>query len=104
MVAVRMKSIECTRLLLEHGALVNCRSTHTGNTALLIAAKNGAADCLLALLQKGANLDVEDANGETALDLFMKMKPSYEVHTHPSNEMASFPSKVTRSLSIPRRR
>lgn len=73
-----MKSLPCVQLLLEKGAAVNSKSSKSGNTALLVAAKNGATDCLMALLDKAADLYIKDNNGETALDVFMKGKPSYE--------------------------
>ena len=56
------------RLLAEHGASINARSTNLGRTPLLIAAGHpGSVPILRLLLSKGAELRAKDRNGENAL-------------------------------------
>jgi uncharacterized protein len=80
---------EMVRLLLKHGARVDERSTvrdwqrrvtaegrpkdmyRGGFTALLFAAREGCIDCLKALLDKRADIDLPDPDGTTALVLTM---------------------------------
>src|SRR5687768_1161200 len=61
--------LEKTKLLLGRGAAVNAKSTNRGRTALLIAAGYpGSVDVLRLLLEKGADLQVKERNGEHALN------------------------------------
>jgi uncharacterized protein len=69
--AVWNEDLEAIALLLRHGALVDDRSTE-GETPLLGAvgwSKFGPAE---ALLKAGANPDVQDRNGRTALHLMLR--------------------------------
>ncbi|HET9467537.1 MAG TPA: ankyrin repeat domain-containing protein, partial [Vicinamibacterales bacterium] len=65
-------NVEKVRLLLEHGAHVNARSTNLGRTPLLIAAGYpGSVDVLTLLLERGAELRARDTAGFSALALAM---------------------------------
>ena len=64
--------IQKARLLIEHGANVNARSTNLGRTPLLIAAASpGSVDVLTLLLARGADLRAKDAAGSNALAVAM---------------------------------
>jgi ankyrin repeat protein len=83
--AAAQRQPEMIRLLLKQGAQVNERSTvrdwqrrvtaegrpkdlyRGGLTPLLFAAREGCIDCLEALLDKGADIDLADPDGATAL-------------------------------------
>jgi len=61
------------RLLIEHGANVNARSSNPGRTPLLVAAGYpGTTDVLALLLARGADLRARDAGGFNALALAMQ--------------------------------
>jgi ankyrin repeat protein len=61
------------RVLIEHGANVNARSTTLGRTPLLIAAASpGSVDLLTFLLGRGADLRAQDAAGNSALAMAMR--------------------------------
>lgn len=65
--------IQKARLLVEHGANVNARSSNLGRTALLIAAGYpGTANLLGLLLASGADLRARDAAGFSALAMAMQ--------------------------------
>ncbi|MEZ0226517.1 MAG: ankyrin repeat domain-containing protein [Alphaproteobacteria bacterium] len=53
------------RLLLKYGANVEVIDETTGDTPLLVAARKGEADIVEALLDKGARMDVIDADNLT---------------------------------------
>lgn len=61
---------DAARLLVQHGALVDARSTFgatTGVTATMLAAGAGRIDCLLALLEMGADPELLDSDGDSAV-------------------------------------
>jgi hypothetical protein len=58
---------EIVTILLEHGANVNLPSTDRGNTALMEAAIRGNTELLKTLLNRGAEIDTQSKNGQTAL-------------------------------------
>lgn len=67
-----MPDIRKARVLIEHGANVNARSTVLGRTPLLIAAGSpGSVDVLTLLLARGADLRARDATGFSALAVAM---------------------------------
>lgn len=67
-----MPDIEKARVLLEHGANVNARSTSLGRTPLLIAAASPrSVELLTLLLARGADLRAKDAAGSNALAIAM---------------------------------
>jgi N-acyl-D-amino-acid deacylase len=67
-----MPDIEKARVLIEHGANVNARSTNLGRTPLLIAAASpGSVELLTLLLARGADLRAKDAAGSNALAIAM---------------------------------
>ncbi len=59
--------ITVCRLLIEHGADVNAL-TSANETALMLAASNAKVAVVDYLLEKGANPNLKDAKGKTALD------------------------------------
>jgi ankyrin repeat protein len=59
--------LEAVELCLSHGADVNAATTN-GETALHAAAARGSDDVVIALAQKGAQLDAKDKSGRTPLD------------------------------------
>lgn len=67
---VKCGDVEYTQLFLEKGIDVN-RQDNDGNTMLMIAAL-GNVDKMLLLLHAGANLNIENKCGETALSLYLK--------------------------------
>jgi len=64
--------IQKARVLIEHGASVNARSTNLGRTPLLIAAASpGSVELLNLLLARGADLRAKDTAGSSALAVAM---------------------------------
>ena len=64
---------QMARVLLDHGANVNARSTSLGRTPLLIAAASpGSVDLLELLLARGANLRAKDTAGYSPLAMAMR--------------------------------
>ncbi|XP_026549974.1 ankyrin repeat and SOCS box protein 10, partial [Notechis scutatus] len=57
----------CARLLLRHGAPVNCASEEEGDTPLHVAARLGLPEHLRLFLSHGADLEARNAEGETPL-------------------------------------
>jgi len=67
-------TIEC---LVSHGAKINQQSNN-GNTALIIAANVGNINAVKTLLDLGANRDIQNYNGETAIvRTYDKIKSCY---------------------------
>ncbi|MEP7352865.1 MAG: ankyrin repeat domain-containing protein [Acidobacteriota bacterium] len=60
------KLVSAIRLLVKHGADLN--SKQKGDTALLLAAKQGSNAVVKLLAELGADLDVKDSSGKTALE------------------------------------
>jgi ankyrin repeat protein len=69
---------EAVGLLLERGAEVNVQGTLEGFTPLMTAAAEGLADVVRILLAAGANPDIKDEDGDTALT-FAKQNGHTEV-------------------------
>ncbi|MBU4447503.1 MAG: ankyrin repeat domain-containing protein, partial [Proteobacteria bacterium] len=65
--AVKDGDIMGAQWLLDCGADVNLRDSPNGWTALLYATENHDTNIVKALLEKGANPNIEDNNGRTAL-------------------------------------
>jgi len=65
--AAQQGDVESGRLLLQAGADVNDRSAIDRKTALVVAAASGSRDFCALLLDKGANPDLADDGGFTAL-------------------------------------
>lgn len=65
--AVAARSLEVTRLLIEHGAPVNAAQADQF-TPLHAAAQNGDVEIVRLLLSAGADPNLRDAEGKTALD------------------------------------
>lgn len=55
------------KLLLDHGAYPDARSTSLSETVLIRAADNGSIDQVGILLAKGADINIRDKKGATAL-------------------------------------
>jgi uncharacterized protein len=66
--AIQGRHIDCARLLLEKGADINA-STPRGWTPLMAAAKRGDSVAVDLLISRGAQLDLENNEGDTALDI-----------------------------------
>jgi hypothetical protein len=66
LLAARVGSDECCRLLLDKGASVNVEG-HGAMTALHWAARQGTTDCVKLLLRHGANVWAESREGFTPL-------------------------------------
>ena len=64
--ATREADGEMAKVLLSHGANINS-TTETGETGLLIAAKNGSRDLVALLLNAGALTAIADDSGQTPL-------------------------------------
>lgn len=60
------RSAICVRILLDAGAIVDCRDAHM-NTPLHWAAYKNRVDCAQTLLEAGADVNAVDANGDSAL-------------------------------------
>ncbi len=58
-VAVRVQSLPCVQLLLQHGANINCKS-HCGSTPLHLAAAKGYYEIIQHLLEMGAHLEARE--------------------------------------------
>ena len=65
--AAQQGDVESGRLLLQAGADVNDRSGNDRKTALMVAAASGNKEFPVLLLEKGANPDLSDEGGFTAL-------------------------------------
>ena len=65
--AAQQGDVESGRLLLQAGSDVNDRSAIDRKTALVVAAASGSRDFCALLLDKGANPDIADDGGFTAL-------------------------------------
>ncbi|XP_009867250.1 PREDICTED: ankyrin repeat and SOCS box protein 10 [Apaloderma vittatum] len=63
------ESIECVQQLLQHGACVNSRTEEEEDTALHVAARHGLADHVQLLLRYGAELEAENEEGQTPLNV-----------------------------------
>lgn len=64
--SIRAASLACVDLLLTHGALPNPK-TQTGETPLMIAAREGYTDICQRLLQSGADPSIRNAEKESAI-------------------------------------
>ena len=64
--AARVGDLESARLLIEHGADVNAKSTSDGDP-LIMAASQGYEDLAIYFLEQGADPNVTDRNGMSAL-------------------------------------
>ncbi len=72
--ACRAGSVECAKLLLDHGAEVDARNK-AHRTPLHLAAESGRSDSVKLLTQAGADLDAQDRKGRTPLH-----RATYEGH------------------------
>ncbi|KAH8409445.1 hypothetical protein KR222_005505 [Zaprionus bogoriensis] len=61
--------VEVTRLLIQHGALVNSKTLSDGKTALHLAIENRSSEAAQLLLQTNVNINETDDEGETPLML-----------------------------------
>lgn len=68
MFAVKGSHVEAVEYLLENGADINARSIKQGFTALITAAAVGNANVVRLLLEHGADKDIAERDGNTALD------------------------------------
>ncbi|GMF31430.1 unnamed protein product [Phytophthora lilii] len=96
--AVKSKHIQCTRLLLKHGADVHCLSKITQETPLHAALRANDGATVGALLSHGASLVARDAFGATPLHLAVVARhsiPGKEVHT---GEVAYSTVDITQSI------
>ena len=64
-----MKRVKLAQVLVARGADLNIQRRADGKTALHIALELGLKSISQVMLEKGADVDVKDAAGKTALDL-----------------------------------
>lgn len=69
--AIREKNFEKVQALLDQGEDVNARYAVSDETPLMEAGSNGAANICKLLLERGADVCLEEFNGETALKQVM---------------------------------
>lgn len=68
-VAASLGSVECVKLLLNHGADVRVQFGDARSTPLHLAADEGSAECTRLLIESGAPADAKNSRGQTALHL-----------------------------------
>ena len=68
MFAVKGSHVETVKYLLENGADIDARSTKRGFTALITAAAVGNESVVRLLLEHGADKNIAERTGDTALD------------------------------------
>ena len=78
-----MGNVEILRMLLNAGANINAKDVN-GRSALMMASKEGQADCVALLLSDKADPTVRDNEGLTAVDL--SEQPEQIVRTSRSTE------------------
>ncbi|OAP55160.1 hypothetical protein AYL99_10860 [Fonsecaea erecta] len=66
---VFLDAVERVRLLLDRGANINMQSLMTGNTPLHMAALGGREELIVLLLQRGADMEVRNKAGKSALQI-----------------------------------
>ena len=64
--------------LIDGGMDVDMRWQHNGQTLLMFAADEQKVEVLRVLLKKGANVNAQDNDGRTALDLAMMFEPTHK--------------------------
>ena len=67
--AIRTKTHERFKVLVNEGADVNSADHDLKNTALHVAAEKGAEDLVSFLIDKGANAQLKNKAGQTAIDV-----------------------------------
>ncbi|RLN95560.1 hypothetical protein BBJ28_00023904, partial [Nothophytophthora sp. Chile5] len=106
-VAVRNKRFKCVRLLLEHGAQVDCVSMQTRETPLHVALRANDGLSVIALLSHGASLMARDIRGASPLHLAVIAKHSIPAKEPHAGEVAystvtdSNPNSLRRDSSSP---
>ena len=73
--------VDAMRLLLEAGADVDAVTPEDGESALHMAARDGLSEIVALLAEYGATLDIETAEGETALDIVEAQEPRVQGDT-----------------------
>mmetsp|Transcript_97428 Transcript_97428/g.172553 ORF Transcript_97428/g.172553 Transcript_97428/m.172553 type:complete len:146 (+) Transcript_97428:104-541(+) len=74
--AVEAGVLDAVRVLLEHGADVNCVHGARGTTAAHVAAGSGLAEVLQLLLEAGADVDARNSWGDNVVKVAKKQKKS----------------------------
>ncbi len=69
---------------LEHGADIDATDKQ-GCTPLVIAAQYGSAECVIMLVKRGANTEILDMNGDTALHWAVRYSFSFWFLAHESH-------------------
>jgi hypothetical protein len=82
---------EVAHLLLVHGANVNAREPDLQRTALMLAAAAGEGKLVLAMLEKGADVNARDSEGKTALDKAATAEIAALLHEHGAQRSATPP-------------
>lgn len=67
-VACEVNRAECAQMLLDAGSVIDAQAGSASGTALLLACYCNAQRCVDLLLARGADVNVTDSNGRTALD------------------------------------
>ena len=65
--AVKDNDVEKVRMFIEKGANVNYQYVYSGETALIIATRNGNSEIVKLLIDAGADIHLENEDGNTAL-------------------------------------
>jgi ankyrin repeat protein/predicted DNA-binding WGR domain protein len=97
--AVQKRHIKCARLLLKHGARVNCLGKTTQETPLHVALRANDGASVSALLSHGASLMAKDAFGASPLHLAVVARHSIPAKEAHAGEVSY--AKVTIAGSFP---
>ncbi|EPY75776.1 hypothetical protein CB1_001566004 [Camelus ferus] len=78
--------LDMCKLLLRHGADVNCHQHEHGYTALMFAALSGNKDITWVMLEAGAETDVVNSVGRTAAQMAAFVDSKLDVNSNCVNE------------------
>lgn len=67
--AILTDNMDILKTAVKSGANVNLRIDHDGNTALMLAARNGHSEMVQFLIDQGANVMAKNNCGKTAIDM-----------------------------------
>lgn len=73
--AILVDNMETIKLLIEHEANPNIQRINSGWTALMLAAVRGRTEIMEMFIQAGADPDIKNDEGETAMDILKDWHP-----------------------------